>query len=98
MKQVKWIDERGKIHLSLIRETDSDDMAKFGIPQDPPDISDILEMAKIELHNSLVECGILTYNDIIKYQNSVSAIVKRVISNKIVSRYRERDTNSKQEA
>ena len=59
MKQVKWIDERGKIHISLIRDTDSDDMAQYGIPQDPPDISEILEHAKIELHNALVESGII---------------------------------------
>ena len=38
MKAIVWTDDKGKRRRSLIKDTDGPEMARAGIPADPPDI------------------------------------------------------------
>jgi len=87
MKKVTWEDDNGKLRVSLIRNDDSDDFAKFGIPIEIPDISDILEEAKVELHNQLIERELYSFDDL--QSGSLTAAINVSIRNKIVQKYRE---------
>jgi hypothetical protein len=61
MKIVIWKDKHGYKHRSLLRDTDRDDQAAYGVPQDPPDLNQIdWEEVKKEIHNHLVEKGLIT--------------------------------------
>lgn len=89
MKQVIWTDDRGYKHVSIMRDSDPEYMAELGIPNDPPDITWILEDAKKELHNILVERGLLCYNDIDKSQGALTNAILGVIRNKIIMLYKQ---------
>lgn len=38
MKAVQWIDDTGRKRRSLIKDTDGLEMARYGVPAEPPDI------------------------------------------------------------
>jgi hypothetical protein len=60
MKLVKWIDDDGWKHQSLIREDMDDNLAYQGLPQDPPSLSelDCEELFKT-LNNLLVDRNLI---------------------------------------
>ena len=84
MRTVVYTDERGYRHRVVIRDNDSDDMARYGIPLDPPNVDDIdWEFLKREIHNALVENGLFTWDDVQKSPiglNIVSTVIKRQLS------------------
>lgn len=87
MKLVTFIDEDGFKHRSLIRE--GDDPA-LGVRSDPPDLSLIdWEEVKKTLHNTLVERGIITWQDIVRSQNGLSSAVLLALRNPLRELYRE---------
>lgn len=56
MKRVKWTDQDGYNHLSLVRDIDPDSSAPRGLLCDPPDINDLnWEEIKKEIWNLLVD-------------------------------------------
>jgi len=87
MKEVIYKDQDGRLHRSLLRDTDSDNLAREGIPSDPPNIEDILEEAKIELHNELVKRGLYDTIAVERNAGALSSAVKKCITNKIVRKY-----------
>ncbi len=94
MKTVTWTDERGWKHVSLIPDgvPDTPTMRKAGIRQDPPDLSELdWEGIKRELHNSLIDAGLVTWRDVQRQGNSIQGIVMRVIRKPIVELYRQYD-------
>lgn len=91
MKSVTWTDQTGRKHVSIIRDNDDDSLAKRGIPKDPPNVDSILDSCKIELHNALVEQGLLCYNDVVAAQNAVTNIVNGIIKQKILLAYKQRE-------
>ena len=92
MRLVIYEDERGYKHRSLLRDRDPDTMAPKGIIQDPPDLSLLdWEGMRRDIHNALVEQGLVTWADVQRAQNAVSGIVKGVIANRIVALYRQKD-------
>ena len=60
MKLVEYTDEDGKQQISIVRDTDTD-MLSAGIRIEPPPLDDILDEAKVELHNELVKRNLFTY-------------------------------------
>lgn len=84
MRKVIYTDERGYRHLTLVRDNDSDDMARYGIPIDPPDVNIIdCEFLLREIHNALVDNGLFTWDDIQKSTvglNAAVTVVKRHLS------------------
>jgi hypothetical protein len=41
MRHALWTDDTGRHRRSLIKDTDPDNMARYGIPSDPPNIRGI---------------------------------------------------------
>ena len=84
MRAVIYTDPRGYRHRAFVRDTDGDEMARSGIPADPPDVEDIdWEYVKREIHNALVDNGLFTWNDINKSTvgfNVATSIVKKHLS------------------
>lgn len=90
MRLVDWTDKYGFKHKSLVLDTDPDYKAPEGVLQDPPDIRqlDWDEIAR-ELHNALVDRGLLTWMDVQREQTGISGAVNAVLKNRIVRLYRE---------
>jgi hypothetical protein len=92
MKLVIWEDRRGWLHRSLVRDEDSDDMGPQGIAQDPPDIDEIdWDAVKKEIHNRLVEAGLVTWMDVQRGQNQIRGIIRAALQRRIIQLYRAKD-------
>lgn len=86
---VKWTDQEGFNHLSLLRESDPDDLAPSGVVQSPPDLRSLDWQAIVkELHNLLVERGLITWRDVQISQNGVNAVITTVLKKKIIDLYK----------
>jgi hypothetical protein len=89
LKLVKWIDKDGFNHLSLLRESDPDSLAPSGIVQSPPDLRGLDWVAIVrELHNLLVDRGLITWKDVQVSQNGVNTAIVAVLKNKIINLYK----------
>jgi hypothetical protein len=91
MKLVDWTDERGYRRRSMIRDNDPDEMAPDGIPQEPPDIDSLdWDFLKRELHNTLMDQGLHTWEDVVQRQTGVTSAILKVFKRPLVQIYRER--------
>lgn len=90
MRLIKWTDEAGYDHLSLVRDGDPDDFAPYGIPVDPPPLDLIdWEAVKRDLHNQLVGREITTWEDVQKNQNGVTNAVRSALVRRVVELFRQ---------
>lgn len=87
MRRVEKTDKDGKIYARLLRDEDSDDSFEKGIPLNPPQIDDILDKAKISIHNKLVKHGITDYSVLKTKRHILSQIIKNDIEDQITNRY-----------
>lgn len=73
MKLVIWIDENGRKRRSMIRDTDGDHMAKYGIPAEFP--IDRLDWQGLcnEVADVLNENGLLTWSDVQRDKTGLDA-------------------------
>ena len=88
MKLVEYTDEDGKQQISIVRDTDTD-MLSAGIRIEPPPLDDILDEAKVELHNELVKRNLFTYLDFQKRPDELGAAINKVVTQKIIARLRQ---------
>ena len=95
MKLVEYTDEDGKQQISIVRDTDTD-MPSSGIRIEPPPLDDILDEAKVELHNELVKRKLFTYLDFQKRPDELGAAVNKVVTQKIVARLRQIEKQNKE--
>ncbi len=74
----KYTDVAGRLQYRLLR-TEHDDPT-LGIPLSIPDLSGLLlpEFAITELHNELIELGLITWPDIVRSQNAITRATRRV--------------------
>jgi predicted nuclease with TOPRIM domain len=92
MKLIKYVDENdGKTKQSFI----TDDMSHYdvdkGIPYNPPDLSRIdWGLVEKELHNLLLERGLITLQDIT--EKGLSNAILLVVQPKIQQLYKEHPT------
>lgn len=96
MKTIIYEDTHGKLHRTILRDNDPDDLADEGIPLDPPMIEDILDEAKIELHNELVKRGLFDVKSINEHSGALSSAVNKCVTNKIVQRYLQEEKSNKE--
>lgn len=90
MRLVEWTDRHGYKHKSLILDSDPDYKAPEGVLQDPPDVRQLdWDEIQRDLHNALVERGLLTWTDVQREQNGLSGAISAVMKNRIVRLYRE---------
>jgi len=89
MKLIEWKDANGLYHLSLIRDGDSPNDAPQGLPQDPPDITQLnwREIQKT-LHNELVARRLITLEDVTKSQSGLTAAILTAIRRQVFALYR----------
>lgn len=86
MKEVTYKKDN-KIQKSLIRDSDSENLAEQGIPLNPPIFDDILDEAKTNLYNDLVERGVFDVDSLNRRNGVLSSLVNKHITRKIVERY-----------
>lgn len=90
MRRVIWTDDNGWKHCSLLRDDDPDDMAPYGVPHDPPDLSRLdWEGIQKELHNLLVDRGLCNWEQVVASQNGVTASVLSILKRKVLALYTE---------
>lgn len=90
MRLVRYTDKQGWRHQAWVREEDPDSVAPEGLRLDPPDLHQLdWEEILQELHNHLVDSGLINWEDVQRQQNGVSGVVQHVLRNRIVGLYRE---------
>lgn len=90
MKTVTWVDKQGWSHQSLLRDNDPDASAPQGIPQDPPDVNSLdWDAIKRDLHQELLNRGLLNWSDLERLQNSLSAVATTVLKPYLVLLFRQ---------
>lgn len=88
MRTVRWVDSRGKRHVSEVRDNDPDSMGPKGIRHDPPDVEQIdWEAVKRDLHNALLDMGLITSEDITRQQVGVTSAILGVMRKRVVALY-----------
>lgn len=87
MKVIVYEGKDRKLHKTILRDGDPDELAEEGIPLDPPDIEDILEEAKVLLHNELVKKDLFNVEALNKKKGALPAAVSKTITRRIVKRY-----------
>lgn len=92
MKQVIYEDERGRKHLSTIRDTDTD--PSIGFLQSPPDVDKLnWDEIKRTLHNLLLEKGIFTVRDAQRYQKDFNWCVLVAVQKPLFRMYQEEEND-----
>lgn len=91
MKRITWKDSSGRNHVSIVRDEDPEDRYEEGIAVEPPPIDDILEDAKIDLHNELVARQLFTAKDLSRARGALQGAINKVIKRRIVLRFNEKD-------
>lgn len=88
MKKVTFTDGNGYNHNSIIRDNDTD--PTLGIIQSPPDLRqlDWDEMAR-NIHNALLERGLLTIKDVQVRNNEFNQIILAKVGKKIFALYQQ---------
>ncbi len=89
MKPVLYKDQDGFTWRSLVKDTDTENDAPFGIPLGPPDVRTIdwNEMA-LELNKVLVSTGAFTWEDAQRNPVSLSAAIS-VFKRYLIHLYRQ---------
>lgn len=88
MKTITYRDSQGKLHRSMVRNIDDD--PHIGIPQDPPDVSN-LDWAGIanDLHNELTARGLATYADLSRNQQDLSGAILAAVKTRVINLFKE---------
>lgn len=91
MRKVAWTGDDGRRHVSLVREGDPDAMAPAGVSLDPPDVFLLdWDKIKVELHNELVDRGLVTWEDVQVSQSGLTGVVRKVLLKRLHDLYRGR--------
>jgi hypothetical protein len=89
MRQVRWTDKHGYNHRSLVRDDDPDEMASQGILQDPPNLDELdWEAIKRDIHNALVDAGLVSWRDVQERRGLRGAILSSM-KRRLIQLYRE---------
>jgi hypothetical protein len=76
LKAVIWTDNNGRKRRSMIKDTDGPEMAKFGVPADPPDIRSIdVEALFNEIERLQYEFGLYTWRAALDNQAGLKALI-----------------------
>ena len=80
MRIYRWQDDDGYSRQVLLRNNDLDDNKKYGIPFDPPSLEDfsIPEEVRKDLHNELVDRGLISQADVLAQQSGVTGAVEKI--------------------
>lgn len=96
MKTVIYTDKRGYKHGAILRDSDDDNHPERGIPLDPPPMDDLIKECALELHNALVDAHLFSWEDVVRSQNGLTAIILGVFRRKLIEAYRSLNRKSKE--
>ena len=89
MREVSWTDKYGYKRRSLVRDSDSDEMASQGVLLGPPNLDELdWEGIKRDLHNALMDAGIFSWRDCQEKRGLRGAILS-TMKRRLVYLYRE---------
>jgi hypothetical protein len=89
MIRKEWTDEDGFHRAVLLPDGCPEDRTDLGIPSEPPDVSGLDWVAiRRELHNGLIDAGILTWVDVQQRQTAITSICRRVLIRRVIQLYR----------
>lgn len=92
MKEVVYIDEEGRKHLVTMRDDDASELAQeIGIPVELPEIDEVLEAAKISLHNLMVDRRLYTIDDVYRSNGALANAIKICVLNPLLEIYKEQN-------
>lgn len=91
MNLIQWTDEEtGYLHQAWMRNGDKDPTK--GIAHDPPDINRLdWDQIKRNIHNALVNQGLVTWEDIQAKQNAIGGIILAEVRKPLIALYRSND-------
>jgi hypothetical protein len=76
VKAVIWTDTNGRKRRSLIKDGDAPELAKYGIPADPPDIRSLdIEAIFQEIENLQYQQGLFTWRAALDNQGGMQALL-----------------------
>lgn len=88
-EEVKWIDDDGYKHLSIMPQKFKLHNPSEGFPNDPPNLDLIdWDLVKKELHNLLVDRRIVTFADLQNKNGDLANAILLVIRPKLVELYK----------
>ena len=91
MRLVQWTDSEGYVRQSFIKDDDPDDMAEKGIRHEPPELDRIdWEAVQRDLHNDLVNRGLISWADVQAQQNTLEPAILAVLKRRLIALYREK--------
>lgn len=91
MRLVQWTDDSGLLRQSYIKEGDPDSMALKGMRHEPPNLSEIdWEEVQRDLHNALLEQGLITWHDVQAQQNTLGPVIVSALKRRIIALYRKK--------
>lgn len=97
MRAVIWTDRAGYKRRSLIRDSDPDDTAPFGIPAEPPRVDALdWEGIKQDIQNGMMDRGLVTWLDVQRARNQLSAIVRSALVPRLVVLYKQAEQEAKE--
>lgn len=78
MKLLKFTDDNGYLRQCWVKDNDTN--PKYGIPHNPPDLSELglTSQQQMILHNRLVESGLITHQDVIRSGAGVTTILRQL--------------------
>jgi len=88
-EEVKWQDDKGFKHLSIMPSKFKLQHPSQGFPNDPPNLDMIdWELVKKELHNLLVDRRLITFQDLNGKNGDLANAILLVIRPKLVELYK----------
>lgn len=89
MKPVIWTDSTGRKRRTLIKDDDGPEMARYGIPADPPDVRSIdLEALFREIEALQYEHGLFNWRAAMNNQAGMQAIIN-TFKRKLIELYKQ---------
>lgn len=96
MKLLTFTDDNGYSYKSLVRDNDTD--PSIGLIQSPPDLRQLdWEAIAKNIHNALLERGLLTIQDVQIRSTEFNQIILAKVGKKIFSLYQEQEQDPQQE-
>lgn len=91
MRLVVYQGEDGLYHRALVRDQDPDLMAAYGVPVDPPDVINAIDWTQVarELHNLLVQRGVVDWDSAIRQTDSLSSAIMTVLKPRLVNLFKQ---------
>lgn len=98
MRQIIYTDNDGFKRVVMLRDSDSDSMARAGIPVSLP--VDGLDWGAIkrDLNNILIDRGLFTLNDVKASSNGLRSAIMYALLRKLTSAYKEKEKSNERKS